>query len=122
MVIGFGGVLAGGIAIWLVGNRGAVPFAVAMFVVTFCIGMTRPMSNNLVLEQVDRDVGAASSLLVFVYFVAGAASMGLISGQWPDHTRVIAVMAAGSGLILLTGFSWMAAIWKGALASVGVRK
>ncbi|MCG6892395.1 MAG: Bcr/CflA family efflux MFS transporter, partial [Desulfobacteraceae bacterium] len=72
---GFAGMLAGGLAVWLVGDRSPYSFATAMFGVTFCVGLTRPVSNNLVLEQVDRDVGTASSLLVFLYFVAGAGAM-----------------------------------------------
>jgi MFS transporter, DHA1 family, multidrug resistance protein len=118
LLAGFGGILGGGLAVWIVGNRGPIPFAAAMFVVTFCIGMTRPMSNNLVLEQVERDVGAASSLLVFVYFVAGAASMGLISLNWSNHIRVIAFLAIGSGIVILTAFQLIGHYWKSALKPV----
>ncbi|MCP4692920.1 MAG: multidrug effflux MFS transporter, partial [Desulfobacterales bacterium] len=100
LMIGFSGMFAGGVAILLVGSQGVAPFAATMFVVTFCIGMTRPMSNNLVLEQVDRDVGSASSLLVFLYFVSGAASMGLISLDWQNHIRVIGCIAAICGFIV----------------------
>jgi DHA1 family bicyclomycin/chloramphenicol resistance-like MFS transporter len=118
MNVGFGGILGGGLAVWVLGNRGPIPFAAAMFVVTFCIGMTRPMSNNLVLEQVERDVGAASSLLVFVYFVCGAASMGLISLNWSNHVRVIAFVAIGSGITILIAFQLIGRLWKSALKSV----
>jgi MFS transporter, DHA1 family, multidrug resistance protein len=104
LTVGFAGIFLGGLALWVVGGRGPIPFAVAMFFVTFCIGLTRPISNNLVLEQVDRDVGAASSLLVFLYFVAGAASMWLVSLEWSDHTRVIAMLAVFSGAFILLGF------------------
>jgi DHA1 family bicyclomycin/chloramphenicol resistance-like MFS transporter len=76
------------------------------------------MSNNLVLEQVERDVGAASSLLVFVYFVSGAASMGLISLNWPNHIRVIALLAIGSGIVILTAFQLIGHFWKSAMKSL----
>jgi hypothetical protein len=36
-----------------------------MFALTFCFSFCRPAGNNLILEQVDRDTGAASSLMVF---------------------------------------------------------
>jgi DHA1 family bicyclomycin/chloramphenicol resistance-like MFS transporter len=112
MVSGFGGVLSGGILVLLLGSRGPFMFAATMFLVTFCIGMTRPISNNLVLEQVDHDVGAAASLLVFLYFVAGAGAMELISLPWSDPIRVIASMAIGSGLLLSAAFLVMGHAWK----------
>ena len=40
-----------------------------MFCLTFCFSFCRPAGNNLILEQVDRDTGAASSLMVFFYFM-----------------------------------------------------
>ena len=39
--------------------------ALPMGAMTFFFGLNRPPTNNLILEQVNRDVGAASSLLVF---------------------------------------------------------
>ncbi len=118
MMTGYSGLLLGGTALWAVGNNGPMHFAAAMFVITFSVGMTRPMSNNLVLEQVDRDVGAASSLLVFLVFVAGALAMGLISNNWQNHIRVIAILAIGSGAVILVGFQLISHFWKSALAAV----
>lgn len=115
---GFGGMVAGGMAVWLLGVHGPVSFAASMFVITFCIGLTRPMSNNLVLEQVEQDVGTASSLLVFLYFVAGAGAMALVSLDWPNRMRVIAVLAVGCGGLILAAFQWMAVYWQDALRSV----
>jgi DHA1 family bicyclomycin/chloramphenicol resistance-like MFS transporter len=118
MRAGFVGMSLGGLVIWFVGSSGPLPFAAGMFVVTYCIGMTRPLSNNLVLEQVDEDVGTASSLLIFLYFVGGAGAMALISMNWPDRMRVIAVLAAGSGVLMLSALLWMTHHWKGALKAV----
>jgi len=112
MISGFGGVLVGGFLVLLLGIRGPIMFAAAMFVVTFCIGMTRPISNNLVLEQVDRDVGAAASLMVFLYFLGGAGAMQLISLPWSNHIRVIASMAIASGLLLSAAFLVLGHAWK----------
>ena len=36
---------------------------------------SRREGNNLILEQVDRDAGAASSLMVFLYFMIGGDDM-----------------------------------------------
>ena len=103
--------------VW-VGDLGAIPFAAAMFVVTYCIGLTRPMSNNLVLEQVDHDVGTAASLLMFVYFVTGALGMAIISIDWPSRIRVIALLTCACGTVILTMLYLIVARWKGVLKAI----
>lgn len=112
---GFVGMLIGGLAIWVLAEMGPLAFAASMFVITFSIGLTRPLSNNLILEQVERDIGAASSLLIFLHFLSGAVGMALISLQWSDRLQVIAVMALISGAIMLAAFQWIGRHWKSAL-------
>ena len=46
-------------------------FALPMFGYTFFLGLSRPISNHLILEQVDQDAGTASSLLTFFFFLCG---------------------------------------------------
>jgi DHA1 family bicyclomycin/chloramphenicol resistance-like MFS transporter len=116
--LGFAGMLVGGLAIGVLGVRGPIPFGVCMFLLTFCIGLTRPLSNNLVLEQVNEDVGTASSLLVFLFFAGGAGAMALISLDWPNRVHVIGWLAVGCGSTLLLAFQWMARYWKDALHAV----
>jgi DHA1 family bicyclomycin/chloramphenicol resistance-like MFS transporter len=53
-----------------------------MFCLTFSFSFCRPAGNNLILEQVDRDSGAASSLMVFFYFMVGALAMWFFSFDW----------------------------------------
>ena len=116
--IGFAGMVVGGCAIGFIGHLGPPAFAAAMFTVTICLGLTRPMSNNLVLEQVEQDVGTAAALLMFVHFVAGAAGMALISQPWSDRIGIIAVLSAGCGLTILVGLQVMAFYWKSAFKAV----
>ncbi|MCJ8499469.1 multidrug effflux MFS transporter [Desulfatitalea alkaliphila] len=71
--------------------------ALPMWGITFFLGMSRPPSNNLILDQVDRDVGAASALIIFTFMTCGAISMGLISLQWTDKIRVLSSMGAIGG-------------------------
>ncbi|MDA8141445.1 MAG: multidrug effflux MFS transporter [Desulfobacteraceae bacterium] len=118
MLAGFGGIALGGLSMGMIGPKGPLPFAVSMFLVTFCIGMTRPLSNNLVLEQVSQDVGTASSLLIFLYFLVGAGAMAMISLPWAERIGVIAWLAAGSGLVMLGALLWIAGRWQGALKAV----
>jgi len=72
-----------------------------MAMITFSVGLGRPPSNNLVLEQVDRHAGAASSMLMFIYFMLGSFSMWLISLDWADKIRTIGILGAGTGGIVL---------------------
>lgn len=69
-----------------------------MFCLTFCFALCRPAANNLILEQVRRDTGAASSLMVFAYFMVGALGMWVFSFDWQDKITVLAVMGTGSAL------------------------
>jgi DHA1 family bicyclomycin/chloramphenicol resistance-like MFS transporter len=115
---GFAGIALGGLGVWLIGPRGPLSFAAAMFIVTYCLGLTRPLSNNLVLEQVSHDLGTASSFMIFVYFVAGAGAMALISLDWSSRIRVIALLASGSGGLMLSVLFWISRRWEGALKAV----
>jgi DHA1 family bicyclomycin/chloramphenicol resistance-like MFS transporter len=65
---GFIGIVLGGILILTIGQHGPWSFAIPMAMITYSIGISRPPSNHLVLEQVRRDAGSASSLLIFTYF------------------------------------------------------
>lgn len=118
LMAGFAGLAGGGLGIWLIGPRGPLFFAASMFLVTYCLGLTRPLSNNLVLEQVTHDVGTASSFMIFLYFVAGAGAMAVISLDWHSRIRVIALLAACSGALMLGALLWIARRWPEALKSM----
>jgi len=66
-----------------------VRLVLPMWLVTFFFSFGRPPSNNLLLEQVQSDIGAASSLMVFVFFLVGALMMWFISLGWPDKISII---------------------------------
>lgn len=100
----FAGILIGGLMLMFSGKQGPWGVAIPMFVITYCIGLGRPPSNNLVLEQVQHDIGAASAFMVFTYFVMGACGMWLISLDWHNKIQVLAAIAIGSGGLILWGF------------------
>lgn len=113
ITLGFLGTLLGGTSILLFGASGPVPFALSMGLVTFCMGVSRPPSNNLVLEQVETDIGAASSLLIFFYMMSGSLVMWLASLDWPvSSMEVEGLMAVAAGVI--------ASIWWRLLRKRGV--
>lgn len=84
------------------------PFRLAlpMWFLTFFFAFGRPPGNNLILEQVERDVGAASSLMVFLFFMTGACSMWFISLGWQDVVGVLGLLGIGSATLTL--LSWLA--------------
>lgn len=101
LTAGFTGILIGGLGMlvrWLPGPWG---LALPMVVISFSFGLSRPPSNNLVLEQVDQHAGSASSLLIFIYFMLGAFSMWLIALNWTDKIRTIGVLGTAAGGIIL---------------------
>ena len=66
--------------------------ALPMFLVTFFFSFCRPGGSNLILEQVDRDVGAASSLMVFAFFLTGAFGMWCYTLPWSNKLHALALM------------------------------
>lgn len=101
MTFGFSGVLIGGIVMLAKVFPGPWGLVVPMAIITFSVGLSRPPSNNLVLEQVDEYAGSASSLLVFIFFMLGSFSMWLISLDWSDKIVVIGTLAATVGSLML---------------------
>ena len=104
MTTGFAGILCGGLimlARWIPGPWG---LALPMAMISFSFGLSRPPSNSLVLEQVDRHAGAASSMLIFIYFMLGAFSMWLVSLDWLDKIYIIGILGTGSGGIMLAAW------------------
>ena len=49
----------------------------------------------------DRDVGAASAMVIFAVMTIGAGSMGIISLFWTDKITVIGVLGAIVGIATL---------------------
>jgi DHA1 family bicyclomycin/chloramphenicol resistance-like MFS transporter len=100
------GVLLASVPMLLPGVPQPFRLALPMWFLTFFFAFGRPPGNNLILEQVDRDVGAASSLMVFLFFMTGACSMWFISLGWQDVVGVLGLLGIGSATITL--LSWLA--------------
>lgn len=101
LTAGFAGILLGGLGMLMSPPLGPWSLALPMIVISFSFGLSRPPSNNLVLEQVNQYAGAASSLLIFIYFMLGAFAMWLISLDWSDKIHTIGVLGTGAGGIIL---------------------
>lgn len=97
VTVSFAGIMAAGCWMLFIPHQSPWSLALPMGTMTFFFGLNRPPTNNLILEQVDRDVGAASSLLVFTFMILGALSMGIVSLQWADKIAVLGTMGAVTG-------------------------
>jgi DHA1 family bicyclomycin/chloramphenicol resistance-like MFS transporter len=105
MTGGFAGLVIGAAIILAIGNYSPLAFALPMALVTYSIGISRPPSNHLVLEQVDRDAGTASSLLVFTYFSLGAVGMWLVSLDVMQRMQILGTITFVCGV--LTFIAWI---------------
>jgi MFS transporter, DHA1 family, multidrug resistance protein len=101
LTLSFCGILLASIVLALLPHHSPWSLALPMWVLSFFFGLNRPPSNNLILEQVHQDVGAASALVVFAFMTVGAAGMGIISLAWPDKIMVLGVMGAIVGTATL---------------------
>lgn len=90
--LAFCGMLAGGLGLLVPVLPIPWRLALPMLWTTFCFSFCRPAGNNLILEEVSTDVGSASSLMVFFYFVAGAVGIWVFSHNWQDKQQVLAIM------------------------------
>ncbi|MCG8473758.1 MAG: multidrug effflux MFS transporter [Desulfobacterales bacterium] len=101
--IGFGGICLGGALMMLNLFTGPWALALPMGGTSFFMGLSRPPANHLALEQVSRDVGVASSILIFSYFIIGALGMALVSFEGGSTLSFIGGISAVIGLVL---FFW----------------
>jgi len=107
------GVMCASLGVLMMGGS-EYTFAATMFLMTFSIGVSRPISNSMILDTVDRDIGAASALLTFTYFIFGAVAMELVSFDWPSKTNLIGEMGVIGGVVPLVALLWMTRRQRGA--------
>lgn len=82
-----------GLGMMLWGHVHFLLFAVFMAGISFCLGMSRPLSNHLILEQVKTDIGSASSFIVFYQFLVGSVCMAITTMVWTRPIFIFGVLA-----------------------------
>jgi len=95
------GCAAGGAALLAWAGLHYAAFAAGMCLVTFCCGISRPLANHLILEQVRTDIGSASSFIVFYQFMVGAVCMRIVTVPWQAPIRVFGLLALLAPLTVL---------------------
>ncbi|UZP68576.1 multidrug effflux MFS transporter [Desulfovibrio mangrovi] len=91
LLISVTGMIGSAAGMLYLGGSTPMLFALPMFAYSMFLGMSRPISNHMILEQVEKDAGTASSLLTFFFFICGAIAMETISFDWPSKPETIAV-------------------------------
>ena len=99
LTLSFGGILAAGLAMCLIPHNGPWDLALPNWGLGFCVGLSRPPATNLILEQVDRDTGSASSLIAFSFMLLGSLGMFIVSLGWADKIMVIGTLGAAVGAV-----------------------
>lgn len=94
-----GVIFCAGMVMLYFGGSSPLTVALPMFCITFAIGFSRPVANNLILDEVDTDIGAASSVMTFEMFMVGAISMEVIALEWDSKVVVLAFLALIGALI-----------------------
>ncbi len=102
--ISYSGVLISSLLMFSGLLPGHYGLTIPMWALTFSFAFGRPPGNNLILEQVDKDVGAASSFMVFTFFLGGSISMWIISQDWHDKLLVLSIFGILSASITLLGW------------------
>lgn len=97
MSISFFGIFCGGVLMVFSPFPGVWRLFIPMAVIAVSMGLGRPPSNNIALEQVEQDTGTASSVLIFSYFIIGAIGMWIVSLDWQDKIHVIGLIGLATG-------------------------
>ncbi|OEU66216.1 MAG: multidrug transporter CflA [Desulfovibrio sp. S3730MH75] len=97
------GMLVAATFLTIEGGSSPIWFVGPMLVMSYLLGLSRPISNNMILEEVDQDVGTASSFLTFTIFIIGAMSMQFIAFDWSNKPAMIGKLALiGVSIPLIT--------------------
>ncbi len=105
LLIALGMMFVAGLVIHALGGTSPWSLAIPLFFSTVAVGFSRPVSNVMILDQVDKDVGAAAGVMTFFLFVIGSFSMEIISLDWANKPVTLGTFALiGASIPLITLF------------------
>ncbi len=82
------GVAVAGVIVLGGGKLSFMVYFAGASIIAFFTGMSRPVSNHLVLGFVENDIGSASSFMIFYQFIFGALCMSFSSYSWESFFPV----------------------------------
>ncbi|MDD6181801.1 MAG: MFS transporter [Desulfovibrionaceae bacterium] len=101
-------ILAGGIALIVVGDQGPFWFALCFLPITFAGSAVRPPSTVLMMRQLSTDTGTVSSLIGSAGLLCGSLSMTLCAASfWPDYITAAAVISCTVGAVGFGYWLWL---------------
>jgi DHA1 family bicyclomycin/chloramphenicol resistance-like MFS transporter len=101
ILAGYACILASAAVLALCADLGPWGMALPMASLTLGLGLSRPPSNNFLLEQVRTDAGSAASLIMFTYFVGGATAMWFIALPWDNKILTLALSGMATSALVL---------------------
>ena len=92
---------ASGLLICVLGGLQPWVFALSLLPATISGSLIRPPSSNLMLEQVQEDIGSASSMMSCGFTVLSSIGMLLITFDWFGRVRMLGLMYLTVSVITL---------------------
>ena len=105
ILLSFLGSLGSGLAVLLLGKFAAAVFLISFLPFTVIESMARPFSMDLLLREVDQNVGTAAAMINFVHTFLG--SIGMMLGTLPWSNFI-----SGLGIIMLVSILMAMITWK----------
>jgi DHA1 family bicyclomycin/chloramphenicol resistance-like MFS transporter len=97
-----------GIAMLTIGRNGPFVFFCCLAPASFFVNLIGPMTTNLMMEQVQGDNGAASSMIGSAFTLYGSVGMVIISLFGANKVYTLGCMYLLMGLVCLTAWSILA--------------
>ncbi|NLW82277.1 MAG: multidrug effflux MFS transporter [Desulfovibrionales bacterium] len=107
IMMGYIGIFVGAMVLAFCANLGPWGMALPMGFLTMSLGISRPPSNNFLLEQVKSDAGSAASLIMFTMFVSGAAAVWFIALPWDNKILTLAMVGVAASVLVLILLPWL---------------
>ncbi|MFV0423829.1 MFS transporter [Oleidesulfovibrio sp.] len=86
-------IMGSGLLMHILGGTAPWTMALPMICISFSVGFSRPVANSMILDQVDKDVGAASGIMTFEMFFVAAIAVEIISLEWSNKPLVLGSLA-----------------------------
>jgi DHA1 family bicyclomycin/chloramphenicol resistance-like MFS transporter len=99
--LGYGVAIFSGLLLLTIGNRGPILFCLSLIPASFFGNMMGPARMNLMIEQVNENIGSASSVISCTFTLFGSIGMFLISTNLINRVTLLGIMYFTAGLVSL---------------------
>jgi MFS transporter, DHA1 family, multidrug resistance protein len=92
MTVCFFGSILSGLLTLTIRQTGPILFAVSVGCGYLSVAVSRPPASSLLMEQQDKDTGAASSLIQASFLLTGSMGMLFLSYDWSNRIMVLGIL------------------------------